>query len=167
MRIMDVPEFKDKTNILTVLPETPLIDVVSEMAGRNVGSAVVLKNGKLVGIFTERDLLVKVVGKGKLVEGLTVADVMTKNPHAAKMEDDVAESVRRMSQGRFRHLPIVDEDKNLIGLLSQGDFVAYTWSDLMSRVRHHTKLSFLTNSQLWLLILGPVAYIILVKTLFF
>ncbi|MBX3457263.1 MAG: CBS domain-containing protein [Candidatus Paracaedibacteraceae bacterium] len=167
MRIMDVPEFKDKTNVLTVEPESPLEQAISEMAGRNVGSAVVLKNGKVVGIFTERDLLVKVVGKGKSIKDLVVADVMTKNPHAAKLEDDVNESLRRMSQGRFRHLPIVDNDKNLVGLLSQGDFVAYTWSDLMSRVGHHTKLSFLTNSQLWLLILGPVAYIILAKILFF
>lgn len=167
MRIMDVPEFKDKTNVLTVEPESPLEQAVSEMAGLNVGSAVVLKNGKVVGIFTERDLLVKVVGKGKSIKDLVVADVMTKNPHVAKLEDDVNESLRRMSQGRFRHLPIVDNDKNLVGLLSQGDFVAYTWSDLMSRVGHHTKLSFLTNSQLWLLILGPVAYIVLAKILFF
>jgi len=167
MRIIDVPEFKDKTNVLTVLPETPLSKVVSDMAARNVGSAVVLKNGKLAGIFTERDLLIKVIGKGKSVADLTVADVMTKNPHAAKMEDDVNESLRRMSQGRFRHLPIVDDQKNLVGLLSQGDFVAYTWSDLMGRVGKHTKMSFLTNSQLWLLVLGPIAYIILAKVLFF
>ncbi len=167
MRIMDVPEFKDKTNILTVSPESSLEQAVSEMAGRNVGSAVVVKNDKVVGIFTERDLLVKVVGKGKSIRDLKISDVMTKNPHSARLEDDVNDSLRRMSQGRFRHLPIVDGDKKLVGLLSQGDFVAYTWSDLMSRVGHHTKRSFLTNSQLWLLILGPVAYIILAKILFF
>lgn len=167
MRIMDVPEFKDKTNILTVSPETPLEQVVMEMSTRNVGSAVVVKDGKLVGIFTERDLLVKVMGRNKSIQTLIVSDVMTKNLHAAKMEDDVSESLRRMSQGRFRHLPIVDDKKHLIGLLSQGDFVAYTWSDLMSRVGQHTKLSFLTNSQLWLLILGPILYIILIKILLF
>lgn len=167
MRIMDVPEFKDKTNVLTVLPDAPLEQVIAEMAGRNVGSVVVVKDDKLVGIFTERDLLVKVMGKNKAVKSLKVSDVMTKNPHSAKMDDDVDISLRRMSQGRFRHLPIVDENKHVVGLLSQGDFVAYTWGDLMSRVGRHTKLSFLTNSQLWLLVLGPIAYIILIKLLFF
>lgn len=167
MRIMDVPEFKDKINVLTVLPDTPLDQVITEMVSHKVGSAVVIKEGKLVGIFTERDLLIKVAGQRKSIESLKVSDVMTKNPHSAQLEDDVDVSLRRMSQGRFRHLPILDENKHVVGLLSQGDFVAYTWSDLMSRVGRQTKLSFLTNSQLWLLILGPLAYLILIKLLFF
>ncbi|MBW8309983.1 MAG: CBS domain-containing protein [Candidatus Paracaedibacteraceae bacterium] len=167
MRIMDVPEFKDKTHVLTVLPDTPLDQVIAEMVSYNVGSAVVVKEGKLVGIFTERDLLVKVSGKKRPTESLKVSDVMTSNPHSAQLEDDVNISLRRMSQGRFRHLPIVDENKQVVGILSQGDFVAYTWSDLMARVGRHTKFSFLTNSQLWLLILGPLVYLILIKFLFF
>ena len=67
-------------------------------------------------------MLIKVVGKKKKVEDLTLADVMTRNPKTASMNDAVSDSMRQMSQGRFRHLLVVDENKNLIGIISQGDF---------------------------------------------
>ena len=118
---------------------------------------------KVVGIFTERDLLVKVVGKRKKPEELTLVDVMTKNPKTASMNDSVTDSMRRMSQGRFRHLPVVDDHNNLIGIISQGDFVAYTWYDIFNKVTGETKRSFLTNTQLWMLVLGPLAYLLVLK----
>ena len=163
MRIIDIPEFKDKTDVLT-MPETAnLIDVVTTMAERNVGSVVVVRETKVVGIFTERDLLVKVIGKRKKPEDLTLIEAMTKNPKTASMNDSVTDSMRRMSQGRFRHLPVVDDHNNLIGIISQGDFVAYTWYDIFTKVTGKTKNSFLTNTQLWMLVLGPLAYLLVLK----
>jgi CBS domain-containing protein len=163
MRIIDIPEFKDKTYVLTMPETATLIEAVETMAERNVGSVVVIKGTKVVGIFTERDLLTKVVGKKKKVEELNLNDVMTKNPKTAHMNDTVADSMRRMSQGKFRHLPIVDDEKNLIGIVSQGDFVAYTWYDIFNKLAHHTEKSFLTNTQLWMIILGLFAYITAMK----
>lgn len=163
MRIIDVPEFKDKTDVLT-MPETAnLMDVVVKMVERNIGSVVVVRDSKVVGIFTERDLLTKVVGKRKNPEDLTLVDIMTKNPKTASLNDTVADSMRRMSQGHFRHLPVVDENKNLIGIISQGDFVAYTWYDIFTKFTTQTKRSFLSNTQLWMLILGPLAYLLVLK----
>lgn len=163
MRIIDIPEFKDKTDVLTMPEAANLMEVVAIMAQRNVGSVVVVRETKVVGIFTERDLLVKVVGKRKKPEELTLVDVMTKNPKTASMNDSVTDSMRRMSQGRFRHLPVVDDHNNLIGIISQGDFVAYTWYDIFNKVTGKTKRSFLTNTQLWMLVLGPLAYLLVLK----
>lgn len=88
---------------------------------------------------------------------------MTKNPKTAHMNDTVADSMHQMSQGRFRHLPIVDDEKSLVGIVSQGDFVAYTWYDIFNKLAHQTRKSFLTNTQLWVLILGLLAYISAMK----
>lgn len=163
MRIIDIPEFKDKTDVLT-MPETAnLMDVVVKMAERNVGSVVVVRDSKVVGIFTERDLLTKVVGKRKKTEDLSLIDVMTKNPKTASLNDTVADSMRRMSQGHFRHLPVIDDKKNLIGIISQGDFVAYTWYDIFTKITNQTKRSFLSNTQVWMLVLGPLAYLLVLK----
>lgn len=163
MRIIDIPEFKDKTDVLTMLETANLMDVVVKMAERNVGSVVVVRDSKVVGIFTERDLLTKVVGKRKKAEDLALADVMTKNPKTASLNDTVADSMRRMSQGHFRHLPVIDDKKNLIGIISQGDFVAYTWYDIFTKITNQTKRSFLSNTQVWMLVLGPLAYLLVLK----
>lgn len=166
MRISDMPEFKDKSNILTMSKDTPLIEAVKAMVQRNCGSVVIVQDRQPVGIFTERDLLNKVVGQNKDASILCLRDVMTVDIKTAHAEDGVAVSMRRMSQGRFRHLPIVDQDGNLVGLLSQGDFVAYTWGNLWSQFSHKTKTSFMTNTQLWMLLLGPLVYLVFVKLLF-
>ena len=163
MRIIDIPEFKDKTDVLTMPEAANLMDVVVKMAERNVGSVVVVRDSKVIGIFTERDLLTKVVGKRKKAEDLTLVDVMTKNPKTASLNDTVADSMRRMSQGHFRHLPVVDDKKNLIGIISQGDFVAYTWYDIFTKITTQTKRSFLSNTQVWMLVLGPLAYLLVLK----
>ena len=60
---------------------------------------------------------------------------MTISPRTAHEDDDVVECLRLMSNERFRHLPIVDESGRLVSILSQGDFVAYTWPELLVLVR--------------------------------
>jgi CBS domain-containing protein len=166
MKISEIPEFRDKSSILTMEENEPLLKAIDAMNERNVGAILVTKDGKLSGIFTERDLLRRVVGKRLDAEGLLLSDVMTSNPKTATVEDRVADTMRRMSQGRFRHMPIVGADGNLKGLLSQGDFVAFTWSDLFTRITNTTKQSFFANTQLWVLILAPLVYLLLFKLAF-
>ena len=132
--ISDMPEFIDKSQVLT-FDETDTIEAaVKEMAKRNYGAVLVTKKGKLAGVFTERDLLRRVAAEGLDMKKKKLKDVMSQNVRTAKMSDQIADCLRRMSQGRFRHLPVVDEKGNLKGLLSQGDFVAYTMTELLSRV---------------------------------
>lgn len=134
MRIQDIPEFRDKSQVLSFDEDTKIIDAVTVMAQKNYGACLVTRKDKLVGIFTERDLLKKVVPDNINVKTKKLKDVMTSNVKTGKVDDEVVDCLRRMSHGRFRHLPIVDEKKNVLGMLSQGDFVAFTMSDVLGRL---------------------------------
>ncbi len=140
MRIIDMPEFKDKKEVLSFETTTPLKDAINEMAERNYGACLVTSKGTLVGIFTERDILRKVVaGKGVDLAKAKLKDVMSTELKTAKEKDMVADCLRRMSQGRFRHMPVVDDKGKILGMLSQGDFVAFTMSDIAHRLSSAAK----------------------------
>jgi CBS domain-containing protein len=156
MRIVDIPEFKDRNQVLTCTADAKLTEAVQKMAKDNYGSILVVDaDKKLLGIFTERDLLRKVVGAGVPIGQQTIGEFMTKNVKVANLQDGVAESLRRMSQGRFRHLPVVDESGRPIGMVSQGDFLALTWGELWSRFKSQTMGSFFQAHQIWI-ILGAI-----------
>ena len=110
-------------------------------------------------------MLVKVVAEGKNYKSAIIADFMTKKVKTANLDDDVYDSMRRMTQGRFRHLPIVDDKGAVIGMVSQGDFVAITWSQLFQQFKSHTKMSFSTNTQIWMFIILILTYIALIYVL--
>ena len=159
MRIIDMPEFRDKTQVLSFDEETTLKKAIDEMADKNYGACLVTRKDKLAGIFTERDLLRKVAPKGLDLKKKKLKDVMTKNLKTAQVTDDVADCLRRMSQGRFRHMPVVDDKKNILGMLSQGDFVAFTMSDIMSRVTETAKANVAVGrSTPWAIVMAAVVY---------
>ena len=166
MRITDMPEFQDKRKVLTMNGNENIFEVAKAMKKDNCGSVVIIdKSRKILGIFTERDLLFKVVAEGKDVKKLKLKDVMTTDINVAHETDEIAASLRRMSQGRFRHLPIVDDHEKLVGMMSQGDFVAFTWPQLVHRLSQSTAVSFLTNTQLWMLIVSILAYAAIMRYL--
>jgi CBS domain-containing protein len=91
------------------------------MTEHNCGSVLVLgADGGLVGIFTERDLLVRVVAPGRDPAADAVSDVMTREPETIGVEASVREAVRRMDEGAFRHLPVVERGR-VVGVLSARD----------------------------------------------
>lgn len=160
MRITDMPEFKDKSEVLSMEKKTTLCDAVDAMKQRGVGSVLVTEGGKLVGIFTERDLLNRVAGCRLELDKVKLSDVMTKDVKTAKPTDKILDSMRRMSQGHFRHLPVVDEEGNLCGLLSQGDFVALSLSDAWRRLADTAKAGLFSSYQPFLILLGVAVYTI-------
>src|SRR5512141_2606197 len=106
------------------------------MAERNIGSVVVVDyDMKVQGIVTERDLVRRLLREKLDPDTTALSKIMTTNPRTAHQDDDVVECLRLMSNERFRHLPIVDESGRLKSILSQGDFVAYTWPELLLLVR--------------------------------
>ncbi len=131
MRIVDMPEFKDKNQVLSFDQNTPVCDAVDEMSKQNYGAVLVTKGKKLAGIFTERDLLRRVAACRLDLKKIKLKDVMSTHIKTAKKNDKIADTLRRMNQGRFRHMPVIDDNGDVIGLLSQGDFIALTLSDAL------------------------------------
>lgn len=93
------------------------------MDERGVGAVLITAtDGKLTGIFTERDLVKRVAAPGRDVEKTTLAEVMTKAPETMTPSEPAVLALRRMRDGGFRHMPIVDGDK-LLGVVSSRDFL--------------------------------------------
>jgi len=136
MQIADMPEFKNRTQVLTCSPDDSVYDAVVAMTYRRCGAIAIIDNkDKLAGIFTERDLLARVVGQGRDVESTKIEDVMSKNIETATINDSVTLCMGRMDHGRFRHIPVVDSENKLIGMLSQRDFIAHTMRELTSHLK--------------------------------
>jgi CBS domain-containing protein len=102
--------------------------VVDEMKAKGRGAVLIEEEGALVGIFTERDLMSRLDHSDILWSHVTVRDVMTPHPTVIRPADSLAEALRRLIQGRRRHLPIVDEQGRVQGLLSIRDILAHVAS---------------------------------------
>lgn len=133
MRIAELPEFKNKSEPFAMNGAEMVSTAVKTMAEKNFGSVVIVdKDKKVEGIVTERDLLRRLLG-GKLdPEKTPLSAIMTSKPHLAHVDDEHYDWLRLMSNKRFRHLPVVDEDGRLVNLMSQGDFVSHSWPELIS-----------------------------------
>lgn len=93
-----------------VTSNTPAIEAVAKMRDAHVGCALVIDNGKLLGIFTERDVLHKLTGKAALAETTAVGELMSPDPETLRETDSVATALSKMSMGRYRHIPVLKAD---------------------------------------------------------
>ncbi|HET8733331.1 MAG TPA: CBS domain-containing protein [Anaeromyxobacteraceae bacterium] len=108
------------TATLTVPPEVTVAAAAEVLIRNQVGSVVVLDGGRIVGIFTERDILRRVVGERRDPTSTRVADVMTRDLVVMRPSATVVDAMRVISEKRIRHVPVV-EDGKLLGVVSQGD----------------------------------------------
>jgi CBS domain-containing protein len=102
----------------TVSPESTVHDAVRLMNDERVGAVAVTRNEVLAGIFTERDLMIRVVLQNKDPQTTRVSEVMTANCISARKDMSMGEALLIMTEHHFRHLPVVDENKKVLGLLS-------------------------------------------------
>jgi CBS domain-containing protein len=93
------------------------------MVSEKTGAIVVLEEGKLTGIISERDIVGRVVAKGLDPAKVTVSEVMTRDVHTVTESVTVRRALELMSQGRFRHLPVVNAAGQVVGMLSIRDLV--------------------------------------------
>jgi len=121
--------------IFSVEPNTIVFKAIELMAEKNIGGLLITENGKLVGIFTERDYARKLILKGKSSKDTTIGELMTKNPFTVNSDATIEECMQIMSDKRFRHLPVVDGD-NLTGIISIGDVVRYIIEEQKSIIEH-------------------------------
>lgn len=112
---------------LAVTRSETLKNVFAKMREEKKGYAIVLEdgtNGKIAGIFTERDVMTRIIEQ-KLPASTPVEKAMTANPATLKLTDSVADAIRLMNQGHYRHLPLSDESGRLVGVLGVKDLVNY------------------------------------------
>jgi CBS domain-containing protein len=107
-------------NVQTIATSATVADAVRLMNEKRIGSIVVTEEGRLAGIFTERDVLTRIVGAGRDPRRTLVAEVMSANPHTITPMTTTAEAMEIFTHERCRHLPVVVEDR-LEGLISIGD----------------------------------------------
>jgi CBS domain-containing protein len=112
-----VKSVMEQRKLLTAAPQTTVSDAAKLMAKKNVGAVMVVENERLVGIFTERDALVRVIAKGRDVHATLLADVMTSDPQTVDPNKTFGFALLMMHENGFRHVPVVENDK-LIGIVS-------------------------------------------------
>lgn len=114
---------KEKGNIVyTIAPNASVATAVSELRARGIGVMVVTEGDAMIGILSERDVVRQLDERGAAVLDLEVRDLMTADPYTCTASMPLLSVLRRMTDGHFRHMPVVEGDK-LIGLISIGDVV--------------------------------------------
>jgi CBS domain-containing protein len=111
--------------LICLPPEATVRHAVEEMNRSRVGCVLVERAGKLVGIFTERDVLTKVVASGVDIDEAAIGSVMTSGPEALSLNDGISYALNRMAVGGYRHIPLVDSENRPMGVVAMRDVVGY------------------------------------------
>ncbi len=115
-----VPDLVRNQTLASLPPTASVRDAVQVMAERHIGAVLVAIDGRLQGIFTERDVLTRVVAAGLGPDDTALGGVMTPNPDTVGPNDTALDALRRMSERGYRHLPVVDDDQ-MVGIVSIRD----------------------------------------------
>lgn len=123
-KVSDVLQRKGN-RVMTVPPNTTVIDALKIMAEQNIGSVVVMNEDRFAGILTERDYSRKVILKGRHSSETMVGDIMTTDFPFVSINDTVESCMQLMTSHRLRYLPVI-EDEQLVGIISINDLVTET-----------------------------------------
>ncbi len=132
--------FEEGKAIHSVGPDTPVTECVRLMAASKIGALIVLDGERLIGIFTERDALNKVLARGLDPGNTRVSEVMTKDPYCIPPTTTVDDAMKLITKRRFRHLPIVDNGK-VLAVVSSGDLTHWLVQDQMGEVQELVDLA--------------------------
>jgi predicted transcriptional regulator len=123
--------YKDRIRLLwprmpvSVAPTTPVAEVLKILVINTIGCVMITADEKIVGIFTERDALLKLNMQAGELGARPISEFMTPNPQILSVDDKIAFAVQRMDLGGYRHVPLVDKHGQLVGIISVRDILQY------------------------------------------
>ncbi|MFN3783573.1 MAG: CBS domain-containing protein [Spirosomataceae bacterium] len=126
---------KEQHEVFSVEPTTLVIDALQLMADKNIGVVVVLEQGNLVGIFSERDYARKGVIQGRQAATTRILDVMTSSVFTVTPDKTIRDCMSLMSSHKFRHLPVMQGEK-VVGVLSISDIVTQIISEQTEHIQY-------------------------------
>ena len=126
MVLPSVGAIVEDQDLLTLIPQTTVRDTARVMAERGIGAVPVVEDGRLVGIFSERDLLQRVAAEERDPGRTRLAEVMTEGPVSVDGGTSVVKALETMLDGGFRHLPVTQQGR-LVGIVSLRDIPAEYW----------------------------------------
>ena len=163
VKISDRPEFQSKPAPLTCAPDEAVLVASKRMAELNYGSIIVIDpERRVLGLLTERDVLRRLVAVERDPARTKISEIMTSDLRIARASDDIIGWLRLMSNERFRRLPVVDGDERLINVITQGDFVSYTWPDLLIQARILAKQTVVSTLSLPISLGGILLYTVII-----
>ena len=121
MTVSDILKTKG-SNVYSVTSKVTVFDAIKEMGEKNIGALLIMEDGKLMGIFSERDYARKIILKGKNSHETLVKEIMTENVISVSPADNIEKCMELMSEKKIRHLPVMDEG-NVSGVISITDVV--------------------------------------------
>lgn len=125
---------KPTNTVYSVHPDQSVLQVLEVMAKHNIGAVLVMSGADLVGIFSERDYARKGILQGRKANSTPVSDVMTAAVITVSSESSIDTCMQLMTQKKFRHLPVVDND-TVVGVLSIGDLVTAIIREQENRIQ--------------------------------
>lgn len=111
------------STIWSIAPDQSVYDAIHLLAEKEIGALAVMDGQSLVGIVSERDYARQIILKGRSSENTLVRDIMSADVITARPGHDIRECMELMTRKRFRHLPVVDDDDVMVGMVSIGDLV--------------------------------------------
>jgi CBS domain-containing protein len=139
-----VPDIVKDQVIALVAPTVTVRDAAEIMAERHIGALLVGDGDKMVGIFTERDVLTRVVARNLDPDTTPLEAVMTKNPDTVRPDEMALNALARMRDKGYRHLPVVEDDK-LVGIVSIRDLYSAVTTELESDIKEREAFIFDTG----------------------
>ena len=119
--IRDVLKRKSQ-EIWSITPDASVYQAIEMMADKHIGALLVIANGQLIGIISERDYARKVVLKGRSSKETRISEIMTSDVISVEPQQTIDECMKLMTENRIRHLPVI-ESQQVIGIVSIGDLV--------------------------------------------
>ncbi|MEO7409913.1 MAG: CBS domain-containing protein [Sphingomicrobium sp.] len=163
MRIKDRPEYARKSAVLTMPATCSVADAAMVMSEKNYGAVVIVSpDEQPIGIVTERDFMRRLLAKRLDPATTPLGDIMTTDLKVARPDDELLDWLRQMSNDRFRHVPVIGEDGRVVTIMSQGDFVSYTWPQLFARLTEQARATFELSPSMFAAFGGAVLFFLAV-----